>query len=123
MVRLASHYLFNGSLLRLSYVELDAAGNYLDAFPLDMERACTSFYNGLLFVLPLRLYPLWADGWRRVQKEACDTYPALAERLGSCFPAWTLRRGEPVRVLHLTLQPFAASELGTHDGGRYGHVE
>lgn len=123
MIRLTSHYLFCGSLLRLSYVELDAAGNYLGVFPLDGEMACTSFYNGLLLLLPARLYPLWADVWRQVQGEAFDTYPALAGRLGGCFPAWELRRGEPVRILHLTLQPFAASELGTYDGSRDGHVE
>ena len=123
MARLASHYLFNGSLRRLSYVELDAEGNYLGTFPLDEERACTSFYNGFLLVLPVGLSFLWEHVWAQIKGESFDSYPALGERLGHLLPAWELLGGESVRVLHLTLHPFVASELGTYNGRRDGHVE
>lgn len=123
MSRWAAHFVIVGeTIYRMHYLEMASSGNLQGIFPLTEEIAGTSFLDGVLLAVTASSVLTAKEISQLLWRKKISEYPMLLSYLQQqSFAAPAL--GEKLRLFHIQLHPFTASELSTNDSRSNRHIE
>lgn len=122
MSRWATHFLLLGTKAYKMYcLELDAAGNLQQYFPLTEEIAGTSFVEGILWAVPASLAPTQEEIRHWLSSKFPDYSSLITFFAGKALHTPGL--GEKVRLFQIRLHPLSASELSTDYSSGNCHIQ
>ncbi len=124
-MRKAAHYIYNGTPMKLHYIEIDQCGCLKGIFPLASEIAGTEFHDGVIFALPkdeIILSPVqMIEQLKDIEKE--NPQLLLWDILKLSGLVREVLPGEPIVLFRLTGVNLPAAKLGASDGSRNCYIE
>lgn len=123
MSRWAAHFVIVGeTIYRMHCLETASSGDLQEIFPLTEEIAGTSFLDGVLLAVTASSVLTAKEISQLLWRKKISEYPMLLSYLQQQSFA-TPALGEKLRLFHIQLHPFTASELSTNNSRSNCHIE